>query len=140
MYACVNISAADRFCCITDMRFVFREYSEICKAVLMLHGWDNLEKKKEFQETLWKKNQTGSKVELSNQFKSKYVIHNTKLKNSLLLIWFCLLSVVKDWIIDNLLTSWNETAESHFSQVTSLESRTREAGEPFDHCNLLLAQ
>lgn len=38
MYACVNISAADRFCCITDMCFVFIEYSEICKAVLMLHG------------------------------------------------------------------------------------------------------
>lgn len=86
---------------------------------------------------LSKKSQIRSKIDLSNQFKSKDVIHNTKLKNSPLLIRICLLSVVKDRIIDNLLTSWNWTAESHFSQVTSLKNRTREAREPSDHCYLL---
>lgn len=75
---------------------------------------------------LWKNPQTGSKVELSSQLKKC----NTQHKAKKLLMWFCLLSVVKDWIIDSLLSSWNWTAESHFSQVTRLKSRTREAGEP----------
>lgn len=54
-----------------DMCFVFIEYSGICKAVLLLHGWDNLGKKKVFQVLLWKKPELEAKLSYPINLKVK---------------------------------------------------------------------